>query len=217
MEVLPLSRRLVHMMARVCLVGGHVAERRPGPGQIDIQLHRALIIARILADAGDRSSARPDEPNALGLREFEEPSRIAPSESEVSLHGRQDGVARHPMLLFPVLDRRSESVLPPDVQESSDLPAQGIQLLLARGPRRKIVEVPDLSGQWGSRTANLADQGAEGGKMILQPVPSKAAWFLACETPQALERVSDLCPRCEGRQPDRIEVPRSEPSAVASP
>jgi len=121
------------------------------------------------------------------------------------------------MLLFPALDRRPQSVVPRDVQEPSDLPPQGIQLLLARGPRRKIVEVPDLSGQWGSRTANLADQGAEGGKMILQPVPSKAAWFLACETPQALERVSDLCPRCEGRQPDRIEVPRSEPSAVASP
>jgi len=87
------------------------------------------------------------------------------------------------MVLFPALDRRPQSVVPRDVQEPSDLPPQGIQLLLARGPRRKIVEVPDLSGQWGSRTTNLADQGAEGGKMILQPVPSKAAWFLARETP----------------------------------
>src|SRR5207249_6404535 len=138
-----------------------------GPSQVGIQPHRALITPRILADAGDRSSPRPDEPDALGLREFEELPRIAPSESEVSFHGRQDGVARHPMLLFPVLDRRSESVLPPDVQESSDLPSQGIQLLLARGPRRKVVADPHLPEQWEGRTANSADQRADGGKMIV--------------------------------------------------
>src|SRR5437879_1062752 len=146
-EVLPLPRRLVHVMARVRLVCGHVPEGGPRPTQVDVQLDGALVIPRVLADAGDRSSVRGDEPDPLRLWEFEEPSGIAPGESQVSLHRRQNGVRGHAMFPFPGLDRRPESVVPAHVQDPSDLAAQGVQLRFGGRPRWEIVEVAHLSRQ----------------------------------------------------------------------
>jgi len=121
------------------------------------------------------------------------------------------------MFPFPGLHCRSESVLPSHMQDPSDLAAQGIQLRFRGRPRWEIVEVAHLSRQRRGRTANLADECAEGGQMILKPVPSKAARLFAREALQPLQGVFDFRPRGEGRQPNRIEVPWSEASAVSRP
>src|SRR6266571_5089712 len=121
------------------------------------------------------------------------------------------------MLPFPGLDRRSEPVLPPDAQDASDLATKRIQLRFGGRPRRQIVEVADLSWQRNRGTANLTDQRANGGQVILEPVSSEAAWFLASEAPQTLQGLFDFRPGGKGRQPNRIEVPGSEASAVPRP
>src|SRR5437870_12185634 len=121
------------------------------------------------------------------------------------------------MFPFPGLHCRSESVLPSHMQDPSDIAAQGIQLRFRGRPWWEIVEVAHLSRQRRGRTANLADECAEGGQMILKPVPSKAAWLFASEALQALQGAFDFRPRGEGRQPNRIEVPWREASAVSRP
>jgi len=98
------------------------------------------------------------------------------------------------MALFPALDRVSESVLASDVQHPADLAAQRVQFRFASRPRRQVVEVADLSRQWWSRAADLSDEGAERGEMILEPRPPKAARFLAGQAPQPFERFFDFCP-----------------------
>jgi len=121
------------------------------------------------------------------------------------------------MLPFPSLDRGSESVLPPHTQDASDLAAKGIQLRFGGRPGRQIVEVADLSRQRNRGTANLTDQRLEGGQVIREPVSSKAAGFLASEAPQTLQGLFDVRPCGKGREPNRIEVPWSEASAVPRP
>src|SRR2546425_11571342 len=114
------------------------------------------------------------------------------------------------MFPFPGLHCRSESVLPSHMQDPSDLAAQGIQLRFRGRPRWETVEVAPLSRQRRGRTANLADECAEGGQMVLEPVPSKAARLFASEAPQAVQGLLDFRPCGQGRQPNRIEVPRSK-------
>src|SRR5207245_7642212 len=71
------------------------------------------------------------------------------------------------MIVFPALDRVSESVLPSDVQHPADVAAQRIQFRFAGRPRRQVVEVADLSGQRRSRAANLSNERAERREMVL--------------------------------------------------
>src|SRR5438034_11525984 len=107
------------------------------------------------------------------------------------------------MFPFPGLHCRSESILPSHMQDPSDLAAQGIQLRFRGRPRWEIIEVAHLSRQRRGRTANLADERAEGGQMILKPVPSKAARLFACEALQPLQGVFDFPPRGAGSRPSR--------------
>ena len=121
------------------------------------------------------------------------------------------------MFPFPGLDRRPESVVPAHVQDPSDLAAQGVQLRFGGRPRWEIVEVAHLSRQRRGRTANLPDECTQGGQVVREPVPSKAAGHFAREAPQAVQGLLDFRPRGQGRQPHRIEVPWSEASAVPRP
>src|SRR3989442_6505020 len=121
------------------------------------------------------------------------------------------------MIVFPALDRVSESVLPSDVQHPTDVAAQRIQFRFAGGPWRQVVEVADLSGQRRSGATNLSNERAERREMVLEPRPSKAARFLVGQAPQPFERLFDVRPRFQWRQPDRIEVPGCEARAVPGP
>src|SRR3989454_12611209 len=121
------------------------------------------------------------------------------------------------MFPFPGLHCRSESVLPSHMQDPSDIAAQGIQLRFRGRPWWEIIEVAHLSRQRRGRTPNLPDECAEGGQMILEPVPSKAARLFAREALQVLQGVFDLRPAVQGRQPNRIEVPWRKARAVSRP
>src|SRR3989475_8594266 len=107
--------------------------------------------------------------------------------------------------------------LPAHVQDPSDLAAQGLQLRFGGRPGWEIVEVAHLSRQQRSRPANLPDERTQGGQVILEPVPSKAALLFASEAPQALQGLLDFRPCGQGRQPHRIKVPWTEARAVPRP
>jgi len=121
------------------------------------------------------------------------------------------------MFPFPGLDRRSEPVLPAHVQDPSDLAAQGLQLRFGGRPGWEIVEVAHLSRQRRGRPANLPDERTQGGHVIVEPVPSKAARLFASEARQAVQGLRDFRPCGQGRQANGIEVPWSEASAVPRP
>src|SRR2546422_11664785 len=89
------------------------------------------------------------------------------------------------MFPFPGLHCRSESVLPFHMQDPSDIAAHGIQLRFRGRPRWEIVEVAHLTRQPMGRTAKLADEGAEGGQLSLNPDPTEAAPLSAREALQA--------------------------------
>src|SRR3989441_10096674 len=121
------------------------------------------------------------------------------------------------MFPFPGPDRRSEPVLPAAVQDPSALAAQGLHPGWGGRPGGEIVEVAHLSRQQRSRPATLPEERTQGGQMILEPVPSKAARLFASEAPQALQGLLDLRPCGQGRQPHRIKVPWTEARAVPLP
>src|SRR5437870_1817691 len=118
------------------------------------------------------------------------------------------------MIVFPALDRVSESVLPSDVQHPADVAAQRIQFRFAGRPWRQVVEVADLSGQRRSRAANLSNERAERREMIREPRLSKTARFPAAQAPQPFERLINIRPPFQWPQPDRNEVPGCEARAV---
>src|SRR2546425_4603508 len=103
------------------------------------------------------------------------------------------------MFPFPGLHCRSESVLPFHMQDPSDLAAQGVQLRFRGLPRWEIVEVAHLSRQRRGRTADLPDESAKSGQVILKPIPSKATWLSPSEPLQTLQGLFDVRPGREGR------------------